>query len=278
MDTTRCTSGRSRGWVLSLPTRGRSVGRVATRGGAAAAVAIPPSGVAGLTFWVKSDTQTYQDSGGTVPATANGNPIQRWDSQAGGGWQLNQATPGSRPTMQLAQVNGLPGVRYEGTDDFGSSGVFSNFVTASLYVIYTVYRVAAVDTGAGATYNNDAVWSDAGGYLGQHLKSDGKIYAYNYAAGDHSVALPFTMGAWMATRQRHVGGNLYLKRTGGGAEVSTTSGSTTTEANVFQVGRGGSAFWFAGDVAELFIYNVNVAAADLDGLDQYVAARYGLAW
>jgi hypothetical protein len=262
---------------MALPTRTRPVGGIQRRGGTAA-VAIPPNGVAGLTFWVKSDTATYSDSGGTIPATANGNAVMRWNSQAGGGFQLNQAALDSQPTMQLAQVNGYPAVRYDGTNDWHTSDYITNFVTDALYVVYCVFKVSVVDTSAGATYSNDAVWSDLGGYFGQHLKTDGNLYAYNYVGGDTFVALPFTLGSWMATRQRHAGGSMYLKRTGGGAEVSIGSGTTGSVGNLFQVGRGGAGFYLGCDVAELFIYNVNVSAGDLTGLDQYITDRYGLAW
>jgi hypothetical protein len=267
---------------MSLPTRSRPVGGLLRRGAGAGVTAIPPNGVAGLTFWVKSDTETYSDSAGTVPATSTGNPVQRWDSQAGGGWQLNQPVLGSQPSMQLAQINGKPALRYDGTDDYQSSAAFMNFVTDSLYVIYCVYKIVAVDTNVGGTFSNDAAWSDVGGYLGQHLKNDGNLYAYNYAGGDQFVALPYTLGAWMATRQRHVdlggGLRLYLKRTGGGAEVSIASGATTSVGNVLQTGRGDASNFFLGDLAELFIYNTNVSAGDMAGLEQYITDRYGLAW
>lgn len=43
------------------------------------------------TLWYKSWTGLWQDTSGTTPATANGDPVRRWDDQSGNG---NNATVG----------------------------------------------------------------------------------------------------------------------------------------------------------------------------------------
>jgi lysophospholipase L1-like esterase len=60
-----------------------------------------PADISDLGFYVRSDTGLYQDTGGTTPATADGDPVALWEDQGGGGYDLTQSTSGKRPTLDL---------------------------------------------------------------------------------------------------------------------------------------------------------------------------------
>ncbi len=72
----------------------------------------------GMTGWWKADAGTYQNTALSMPATASNDPVGGWADQSGNVNSLLQGTAGLRPTLQLAQINGLPCVRFDGVDDW----------------------------------------------------------------------------------------------------------------------------------------------------------------
>jgi len=69
-------------------------------------------------LWLRADAGTYQDAARTTPATADGDPVGGWADQSGNGRHASQSTAGFRPTLQLAELNGQPVLRFDGTDDY----------------------------------------------------------------------------------------------------------------------------------------------------------------
>ena len=81
-------------------------------------------------YWLdSSDLSTlFQDSAGTVPVTASGQPIGLWKNKiAQPVFNLAQATAASRPLLNI--TSGKLAVRYDGVDDQllgASSGIIAN--------------------------------------------------------------------------------------------------------------------------------------------------------
>lgn len=69
-------------------------------------------------LWLKADAGLYTTSGGSTPATADGDPVGRWEDQSGNSRHLLQATAGLRPTLKLAIKNSRSVVRFDGLDDW----------------------------------------------------------------------------------------------------------------------------------------------------------------
>src|SRR5262245_63972414 len=105
-------------------------------GSGASSGGLTPDQVSGLRLWLKSDTQTYQDSGFSTPATADGDPVGGWKDQSGGARDVTQATSASRGTLKLSQVNGKPVVRFDGTDDFLEGVAISNLIAAAAFTLF----------------------------------------------------------------------------------------------------------------------------------------------
>lgn len=72
-------------------------------------------------WWDPSDITTlFQDSAGTTPVTASGQPVGRMLDKSGRGNHLVQTTAGSRPTY--TEAAGLRFLAFDGVDDFLVSG------------------------------------------------------------------------------------------------------------------------------------------------------------
>ncbi len=71
-------------------------------------------------LWLKADAGLLQTSGGSA-ALSDGDPVGQWQDQSGNGKHFAVVTGGFRPTLQTAEQNSLPVVRFDGIDDVLSS-------------------------------------------------------------------------------------------------------------------------------------------------------------
>lgn len=69
-----------------------------------------PTQVAGLTAWFKADAGTS--------TTTDGAAISQWNDQSAGAHNAVQATGANQPLYKAAIQNGLPGVLFDGSNDF----------------------------------------------------------------------------------------------------------------------------------------------------------------
>lgn len=96
--------------------KGSREGTKSSEASATPAVAFVPSSVAGYLFEYRSDQSIYSDAG-TTPVT-NGGTVQQWNDISGNNHHISQATSSKRPVYNTGQINGKPGVTFDGVDDF----------------------------------------------------------------------------------------------------------------------------------------------------------------
>lgn len=110
------------------------------------------SGEKGAIWDYSDEANAYQDSAGTTPVTASGQPIGRVNDLSGLGNHLTQSTSGLRPTF-------VGGAAFDGVDDgfvspamnWGSSTKITNVVSLRQgYQTYTYAMVDAYTTALGA--------------------------------------------------------------------------------------------------------------------------------
>ncbi len=89
------------------------------------------SASANLLLWLSADSGTYQDTGLSVPAAADGDPVGGWADRSGHGKNATQAVAINRPTLQLNSLNGLPGILL-------NNGLFWLSTTQALTPPYTL--------------------------------------------------------------------------------------------------------------------------------------------
>jgi hypothetical protein len=102
--------------------------------------ALFPGGVQGA-WYDPSDVATLaQDSAGTTPVTADGDPVGRMLDKSGNGWHLTQATSGNRPTYRTG--SGLSWLEFDGVDDFLLSAGTYTFALPE-YIAVCISKTAA---------------------------------------------------------------------------------------------------------------------------------------
>lgn len=94
----------------------------------------PANPVAGYKDWWKADAGVYKDAG-TTPAV-NGDSVQQWNNQNGAGnGNLAQSTAGKRPIFRTGELNGLPGIDFDGSDDTLTIGLATLTATCEVWLI-----------------------------------------------------------------------------------------------------------------------------------------------
>jgi hypothetical protein len=106
-----------------------------------------PRSISGLALWLDgADSSTlFQNSNGTTPATATGDPIGQWRDKSGNNRHVTQATAASRPTVSGTLQNGRRSLAFNGT----SSGLSSNpYLAENGLAGLTRYAVLALSSGS----------------------------------------------------------------------------------------------------------------------------------
>lgn len=136
-------------------------------------------------LWLKADVGTFQeltDNAAIIPASANGDPIGTWKDLSGTGKFIVAGTDAKRPTLISPGQNGLPVVRFDGTDDSLRSNV--TFTRAQPHTVAMAFKHR---TGAGT-------WVVAGlaaEFSGAQVA--GTMYAY---AGANVAVSGYTAGSF----------------------------------------------------------------------------------
>jgi hypothetical protein len=112
--------------------------RAGGRDGIFLIVTLPPL-AKDLQFCFRSDTGTYSDTAGITPATADGTAVALWRDQSDNANDVAQPTLANRPLLKTNQINGLPCLRFDGTDDYLS------FVNVLALPAWTAYAVVKAD-------------------------------------------------------------------------------------------------------------------------------------
>lgn len=226
----------------------------------------------GLALWLKADA-------GTVLA---GSSLMQWNDQSGNGRHAMQPAGSSQPALRLGAVNGLPAIRFDGTNDFlvfplpvnGLGGV-SIFVVAANTQVQNGGASQAEQ--CALFWNETAYWGTL--YLSPFQENVNLRFGTQqwgnrmvYPRTD-SVGSSFTMTG--AIKDGTVD-SLYVN----GRLVMSEAGKLAAMAGCRDVGNVGRGFnddtYYAGDIAEIVVYTRALTASERMDLENYLAAKYGI--
>jgi hypothetical protein len=94
--------------------------------------AFSPSDITGLQLWLKADA---------ITGLSNNDPVTTWGDESGNNRDATQSTSGAKPLYKTGIQNSLPGVLFDGTDDY----MLANWTHtgSNLSVFFVGQRVAA---------------------------------------------------------------------------------------------------------------------------------------
>ncbi len=220
------------------------------------AAAFVPTDIAGLQFWVKSDTGITKDGGDLV---------SQWDDQAGSARHLTEAT--NKMLWVDNQLNGKPIIRGDGVNDKMSTGLFD---VAQPATWFAVFKITTHTSGAGIVGGVAAV------SCGIILRGSPLVHVIDENVGDGaSVNSP---GAVFALYKGIFNGASSVIALNDGADQTAAPNFTSAAPNdgVFLGGRSGGSGFGNFDVAEILIYNSVISGANLTSVKNYLNTRYAL--
>lgn len=218
---------------------------------------IPPS-FADLVLWVKPET---------LSGLSDNDPVTSWPDSGSQGNDLNSTL--DAPTYKLNEINGVAGVRYNGTTEFLNATSVGTTSTE-----YTMFVVLKMDSATG-TEGIVRVGELTGGY--GFLKSAGSREVLHRAVADCVDGSATTNAElWSAVRTSAPLLKFFLNGSGT-AVTNDTSSCNAPDGSIIHTGRFSAVgLYFDGVICEILIYEVALGDTDRQTVENYLKAKYGL--
>lgn len=224
----------------------------------------PELPVSGASIWLRANALSLSDN----------DPVTTWLDSSGFGNNAAQATAGKKPLFKTAIVNGLPVVRFDGTDDTLSLGnILDNPGALTVFVVLKSSNSGGVLAKVSAAVNWQG-WASpygAGRYI-VHQTDNGNYRFWDTAVAYADSAFRYFSTTWDGSTITHrVNGAVVGAQANGGAFSSSANGADLHLGSFSDFGD-----YLNGDVAELVIYPSVLSTGDRQAVEAYLAAKYGL--
>jgi hypothetical protein len=229
------------------------------------------SPVAGMAVWYDANdagTFTYSSS----------NIVSQWGDKSGNSRNATQGTTSAQPTRETGVINGLPVVRFDGSNDFMS---FTNILNGDTsFTLFWVLRPRNVSSGTYQPSFSSQTSPDA---------DDGALHYINPSS--QGASYPFATQSWQTydNTNTYVANTSYLmefiadgsvfKLFRNGTQESTNknvgSAPSYSTTNIATQNNPGGRFG-AFDFGEILIYTTALSGADVTTNRNYLNSKWGL--
>ncbi|MGH7563563.1 MAG: S8 family serine peptidase [Gemmatimonadota bacterium] len=204
-----------------------------------------PGNIPGLAIWLRADR---------IEGLADGDPVSIWADQSGSCNNASQGVASKRPTYRVNQLNGLPAVFFDASDD----GMATPVNPSTSMTIFAVYSSRAGQTGY---LLNGGFSFFMGPYVNRY-----RAYTGKYLNGPKVTA-----GRWIFHTFRQSGSQ--AEQFIDGAHSATTNG--VVDPATILLGREGTySSRLDGSVAELLIYTRTLTETELASVHAWLEDRY----
>ena len=235
-----------------------------------------PVDAANLVGYYKADGDVYNS--GTTQAT-DGQTVATWVDASGNSNDVAQSTEANKPTFQTNELNGLPGIQFDGTDFLNLGAALLTAAPISVYVVASIDALgsseALVDfSDASATAVQFQLWqpSSLSGAIRWSVR-DGGSFVHATTSTNISAGVAFlATGIERSSTSRDV----YLD---GGSNGNNTGSRTPTNIDEFTIGSDGDSTpnrQLTGFVHEVRVYDVAHDSATQAAVEAQMNAKWGL--
>lgn len=240
--------------------------------------AFAPPMIANLAVWLDAAdvSRMYQVSNGTTAVTASGDPVGYVATYVGG--NAVQATTNNRPTWQAGAQNGLPVLRFDGTNDslqIASVALVSHF---ALFMAgkFTTAKPIFIEHSATANTSSGFYFYGSSTYT-LLVNRGGSVCSRNASSATWA-------GSSFAVLDAQHAGNtdIAIAKNGAAESLSNTTNnsnlaSTSATAALNIASRNQASLFSDGDLGELLIYNRRVTATECSAIRRYLGSKWGVA-
>ena len=230
-------------------------------------------------------TTLFQDSAGTVPVTANGNPVGMIRDKSGNGNHATQNVTAKRPTYHTDGTHHW--ITFDGIDDFLVTPTITPG-TNKAQVFTGVKKLSNTGSGLIVEHSNDLNTNPGAFYLFGPVTTG--VLPRSYAAASKGTA---RASAFMAENSipspstnivsllSDIGGNNLTLRVDGAVMVQSVADQGTGNYLAYPVyigKRGGISAPLSGNLYSMILrFGPNLSATEINYTEQYVAVKTGVA-
>lgn len=225
-----------------------------------------PPVILNLVLWTQSETGTFKTNGGAA-ATASNDPVGQWLDQSGLTHDMLQATSGSRPTLQLNQVNGFPSVRFDGSDDSLKALFTQGNVSFTLFMVVRQITWGSGKHLAGAGSGDNFSFT-------QHSSSPNLAVVWMGAASTGHDNGNLAVGSWGIVCMNAIANNNQFIRVNAGTLVTQNCGQANSLGGLTIADHPGGGLSCNIELAEVLLYNSTLNTSDETLVRNYLNAKY----
>ena len=212
-----------------------------------------PISIAGNKLWLKADGLSLNDS----------DAVGSWTDFSGGSNHAIQGTALNKPTFKTNQVNGLPAILFDDSNDF--------LDTPSITMSDMTVCIVLKPTGSSDYSISFSGSGSENGIISNFSANTLEIYnTPRISAGSTSSS---TFSLHTITRSATLGTVTYKN----GTQVATDPTANTTNTGAVRIGDNYvNANPYGGYIAEIVLYNSSLSTSDRQLIESYLKTKYGL--
>ena len=220
---------------------------------------------------VTTGLQAHYDAT-AITGLSDGDPVAQWDDESGNGRHITQGTAANRPTYQTGEINGLPVVRFDGTNDrltFAGTAGSDEFALPNT-------AFAVVRNSSASTTGNRHVFAGADGSARNHLLLEDGDWAIFKGGiiGDSGVSADTDPHYLMAFYNVSAAVNSTIRLDGAEIYNAGLDGSEGFRLIHVGVNAGNSGAFWEGDIAELLVYSRELTTQEISDTEDYLEAKW----
>jgi CHAT domain-containing protein len=224
-----------------------------------ASTAARPIPTSGLKLWLSADSG--------VSTSSSRERVSEWQDRSGNGLHASMRTPSRQPSLIPDAINGLPVIRFDGTQSL----ILANVLRLSDMTLFIVAR------------NNQPsesfhmILGPANSSPNNQLRfQDGSKVLFVGTGNNMPVVTPTVgnTGMYHALSARYAGSTLKVYRDG--SFVSSHSFTTIGPWDLLQIGAWYSQHFLLGDIAEIVAYDRALTDNERESVNSYLRKKYAL--
>lgn len=246
------------------------LGGMLTPLGVSGAKPFSPADIAGLQLWLKADA---------ITGLGDGDAITTWTDSSGNGNNATQSTSGKKPLYKTNIQNGLPAVRFDGSDDAMTGATITGLGTSSISLFVTA-------NGGAIAANQERVLFGIRGYTDgfnfERSSWGGRLELYNNNAsigsGDGLPNSGFSAKLLAVVKDYGVRVTLFINGENKNTSTNATLCGTFTNGS-YDIGDAtlrGDDRTYLGDIFEVILYNVALTDSQRQNIENYLNTKWAL--
>lgn len=209
-----------------------------------AAVSSPhfdPTLIPNLLAWFRADSSAFTDTARTIAVANDGDVVGGWADLSGNANHAQQGTGSLKPLWKTGIQNGLPGVKFDGTDDY----IFADAVAVALSgadipysIVFACRPVSIAGTGTWASFGSNA----SGTPKNYHAQASGNHFAartddVGSTVSRNPASKPYVAGTSEVSAWVFAGTTLSSYQNGSAIETAVPYDVTGVTVDQFTLGR-----------------------------------------